>query len=133
MSARGKKAGKSTQPPSNSRARSRAKKMASDNEDPPVTDKATQRVKWNDQRTDRLVQWLENNPEDRQRLFSDSAQDAKEQNRRCRTAKNPKTSFHIKMAEYIFSVDEDPKTRDDLRGVNGTKKYSKAVENCIGM
>ena len=55
MSAHGKKAGKSTQPPSNSRACGWAKKMASDNEDPPVTNKVTQQVKWNDQHTDWLV------------------------------------------------------------------------------
>jgi len=44
--------------------------------------------------------------------------------------KNMKTSFHLKMAEYIFSVDNDVRIRDDLR-VHGPKKYVKTVENRI--
>jgi len=35
------------------------------------------------------------------------------------------------MANYIFSVDNNMKVRDDLR-VNGVVKYAKAVENRIG-
>ena len=41
-----------------------------------------------------------------------------------------KTSFHLKMAEYIFSVDNDERVRDDLRA-HGPKKYVKTVENHI--
>ena len=81
-------------------------------------------------RMERLVEWLESHVEDRQRLFSDSAQDAKEGNRRRRTAKTGKGTFHLKMAEDIFSVDEDAKIRDDLRA-NGAKRYAKVVENHI--
>ena len=98
---------------------------------PVVDSKATMpRVIWNSKRTDRLVEWLENNVEDRQRLFSDSAQDAKEEKCCCHVAKNAKTSFHIKMAEYIFSADEDARVRDDLKA-QGAKQYAKAVENRI--
>ena len=104
-----------------------------DGEDAAAVDpKATAlRIMWNANCTDRLVEWLEDNVEDRQRLFSDSAQDAKEQNRRPRTAKGSKMSFHVKMAKYILLIDKDEKVRDDVRA-NGGRKYAKAVENRIG-
>jgi len=111
-----------------------AKKTAEeDEEDAPTTDpKAPNHVTWNSLCTDRLVEWLKNNVEDRQRLFSDSAQDAKKQKHRILTAKKSgKTDFHVKMANYIFSVNNNLKVRDDLR-VNGVVKYVKAVENRIG-
>jgi hypothetical protein len=87
------------------------------------------RVQWDDIRTDRLVDWLEDNPEDRQRLFSDSSHDAKKENRPRRVAKGSKSVFHAKMAEYVFSVDADPKVRVEVK--DDVKKYSKAVENRI--
>lgn len=87
------------------------------------------RVQWDDLRTDRLVDWLEDNPEDRQKLFSDSSHDAKKENRPRRVAKGSKSVFHVKMAEYVFSVDEDPKVRLEVK--EDVKKYSKAVENRI--
>ena len=92
--------------------------------------KSVPRVLWNSKRTDLLVEWLENNVEDRQRLFSDLAQDAREEHCRPRTAKSVKTSFHIKMAAYIFSVDGDTKVRDDLKA-HRAKRYAKSVENRI--
>jgi len=120
--------------PNPSKTHGRAKKTAEeDEEDAPATGpKAPNRVTWNSLRTDCLVEWLKNNVEDRQRLFSDSAQDAKKQKRCILTAKKSgKTDFHVKMANYIFSVDNNMKVRDDLR-VNGVVKYVKAVENRIG-
>ena len=86
-------------------------------------------VKWNSQRTERLVKWLENNVEDHQQLFSDSAQDAKDESHHPRVAKNPKTVYHVKMANYVFLVDEDENIKDDLKA--NRVKYSKAVENRI--
>lgn len=122
---------RSPKPTSKPRGRAQAKKTTDEGDDTPSVDpKAISRIVWNLQRTERLVEWLENNVDDRQRLFSDSAQDAKEENRRPRTAKNAKTSFHIKMAEYIFSADENPRVRDDVRE-NGGSNYAKAVENRI--
>ena len=87
------------------------------------------RVQWDDMRTDQLVDWLEDNPEDRQKLFSDLSQDAKKENRPRHVAKGSKSVFHVKMAEYIFSVDADPKVRGDVK--EDVKKYAKAVENRI--
>lgn len=99
---------------------------ADEHQEPP---KKGSRVHWDDVRTDRLVDWLEDNPEDRQRLFSDSSHDAKKENRPRRVAKGSKTIFHAKMAEYVFSVDEDPKVRVEVK--EDTRKYAKAVENRI--
>ncbi len=87
-------------------------------------------VVWNATRTNRLLDWLENNVEDHQRLFSDSSQDARDENRHLCMAKNVKTMFYVKIADYVFSIDEDVKVRDNLR-MHGAKKYSKTVENCI--
>ena len=119
--------------PNPSKTHGRAKKTAKeDKEDTPTADpKAPNRVTWNSLRTDCLVEWLENNVEDHQRLFSDLAQDAKKQKCRILTAKKSgKTDFHVKMANYIFLVDNNLKVRDDLR-VNGVVKYAKAIENRI--
>jgi len=120
--------------PNPSKTHGRAKKTAEeDKEDAPAADpKAPNCVTWNSLRTDRLVEWLKNNVEDCQRLFSDLAQDAKKQKRRILTAKKSgKTDFHVKMANYIFSVNNNMKVRDDLR-VNRVVKYAKAVKNRIG-
>ncbi|KAH9052850.1 hypothetical protein EDB87DRAFT_1549759, partial [Lactarius vividus] len=87
------------------------------------------RVLWDDACTDRLVDWLEDNPMDRQKLFSDSSHDTKKENRPHCVAKGSKSAFHAKMAEYIFSVDTDPKVCEEIKG--GRKKYTKAVENRI--
>ncbi|KAH8991610.1 hypothetical protein EDB86DRAFT_2765963, partial [Lactarius hatsudake] len=86
-------------------------------------------VQWDDPCTDRLINWLEDNPEDRQRLFSDSSHNAKKENRMRRVAKGSKSSFHVKMAEYIFSVDADARVREEMK--TDTKKYAKAVKNQI--
>ena len=125
--------GKSTQDPKpSSKARGRAKQTSDDDKDTTGDLKAVSCVAWNEQRIEQLVEWLENNVKECQRLFSDSAQDAKEEKCRPHTARSGKTHFHIKMAEYIFSVDESAKIRDDLRE-NGVAKFAKAVENWIGM
>ncbi|KAH9061039.1 hypothetical protein EDB87DRAFT_1542508, partial [Lactarius vividus] len=79
--------------------------------------------------TDWLVDWLEDNPEDCQKLFSDSSHDAKKENRPCHVAKGSKSIFHNKMAEYIFSVDVDARVHVEVK--EDIKKYSKAVENWI--
>ena len=133
VSLRNCKVAKGSKPPGKASGRQAKKTANEDEEDTPGpgdSNSSGPRIIWDAPRTDRLIEWLENNVEDRQRLFSDSAQDAKEQNRRRRTAKNMKTSFHLKMAEYIFSVDNDVRVRDDLR-VHGPKRYVKTVENRI--
>lgn len=105
---------------------------ASDDESPERGKPASEKVYWEKDmtRTDRLLEWLENNPSDRQKLFSDSAQDAKEENRARRVARGAKSEFHIKIAVYVFSVDADARVRSEVKG-NG-HKYAKAVENRLG-
>jgi len=89
----------------------------------------TRRVHWSAARTERLLDWLDDNPEDRQKLFSDSSKDAKDEGRRKRVAKNTKSEFHKKMATYIFSADSDPEVRADFL-VNPVN-YIKSVDNYI--
>ncbi|KAH9024121.1 hypothetical protein EDB84DRAFT_1238971, partial [Lactarius hengduanensis] len=98
-------------------------------DDIPETVEKGSRVQWDDPRTEQLVDWLEDNPEDRQKLFSDSSHDTKQENRPRRVAKGSKSTFHTKMADYIFSVDVDARVRVDVK--EDVKKYSKAVENRI--
>jgi len=128
------KSGTKDQPPSKACGCSgRAKKTTNeDKEGTAVTDPkgAAFRIMWNDQRTECLVSWLEDNIGDRQRLFSDSAQDAKEEHHRPRVAKSRKIIYHIKIAECIFAVDESAKIRDDLKKY-GAAKFAKPVENRI--
>ena len=112
----------------------RARKTTEEDEEVTAADlkAGAPRVLWNSKRTERLVEWLENNVEDRQKLFSDSAHDAKKENRRRRTAKSKsvKTGFYMKIAEYVFSVDDDVRIRDDLKE-HGATRYTKTVENRI--
>ena len=123
---------KGPKPPRKPCGQAKAKKTANEDEDTPPADSkdVVLRIVWSDLCTDQLVEWLEENVEDRQRLFSDSAHDAKEEKRHRRTAKSVKTSFHIKMADYILSADEDIRVRDSVRAL-GAKVYAKAIENHI--
>jgi hypothetical protein len=105
-----------------------------DEDNGPVADSKSRiwHVSWNLPCTDQLIKWLEDNIEDHQKLFSDLAQDAKEENYHHHTAKGSKTCFYVKMAHYIFSVDENVRIRDDVK-VNGANDYAKIVENYIAM
>jgi len=118
--------------PSNTCGRGgQAKKTTDEAKDDTTVANSKGCIMWDDQCTEQLVSWLENNIEDRQRLFSDLAQDAKEDKHCHCTAKNTKPTFHVKMAQYIFLVDEDMQVRDNLKVHR--MKYAKAVENRITM
>lgn len=67
------------------------------------------RVDWDNPRTNRLLDWLDANPEDRNRLFSDSTAAAKEENRRKVTAKGSKLRYHVAMAKAVFDCAEEDK------------------------
>ena len=110
---------------------------SSDEEDatsqlPPASSKVRRmmRISWTTARTERLLDWLEENPADRQKLFSDSTKDAKEEGRRKRVAKGTKSEFHKSIAQFVFSVDADKGVRDDF-AVNGGN-YTKSVDNYLG-
>jgi hypothetical protein len=88
------------------------------------------RISWTTARTERLLDWLEENPVDRQKLFSDSTKDAKDEGRRKRVAKGTKSEFHKSIAIYVFSVDADKGVRDDFAANGGN--YTKSVDNYLG-
>jgi len=58
-------------------------------------------VEWNNTRTDRLLDWLDQNPDDRNCLFSDSTTAAKEQNHRKVTAKGSKNHYYLALANGV--------------------------------
>jgi hypothetical protein len=82
-------------------------------------------------RTDRLLDWLDENPVDRQKLFSDSSHDARVEGRKRRVAKGAKSAFYAKIAEAVFSVDAKADVRNDFNA--NPEKYNKSVENRISM
>jgi hypothetical protein len=55
----------------------------------------------------RLLDWLESNPTDQIKLFSDSLQEAKVGNRKKITWKESKLYIYHKIAHAVFSVDEN--------------------------
>jgi hypothetical protein len=100
-------------------------------DDEAAPSKGPQRVHWNDPRTNLLIDWLQDNPDDRHRLFSDSVQNAKNENRARRVAKGVKSVFHAKIARFVFSLDPDEGVRADLD--KDLSKYTKAVENRLAV
>jgi hypothetical protein len=79
----------------------------------------------NNDRTDRIIEWLTNNVEDRISLFSD-VQDASTKGRQTRTiAKASKMSFYRKIARAIF--EDDAEEKDSY--ARDPERYAKSVEN----
>jgi hypothetical protein len=78
---------------------------------------------------ERLLNWLEENPEDCQKLFSDSSKDAKEEGWCRRVAKGIKSKFHKMMATAVFSVDDDTNIRADFH--SNPVNYTKSIDNHI--
>jgi hypothetical protein len=52
---------------------------AKQNDDTAKQTSKARRISWTSARTERLLDWLDENPVDRQKLFSDSSKDAKEE------------------------------------------------------
>jgi hypothetical protein len=96
----------------------------------PAKARRMMRISWTTARTKRLLDWLEVNPVDRQKLFSDSTKDAKDEGRRKHVAKGTKSEFHKLIANYIFSVDNDKGVRDDFAA--NSVNYTKSVDNYLG-
>ncbi|KAF8468103.1 hypothetical protein DFH94DRAFT_617207, partial [Russula ochroleuca] len=86
-------------------------------------------IVWNVDRTELLLDWLEENPEERQKLFSDSSKDAKDKGRCKHVAKGSKSKFHRMITAAVFSVDSDADICADFQ-VNPTN-YTKSVDNYI--
>lgn len=95
---------------------------------PPTTGK----VYWDKDSTctDCILDWLDQNISHTQKLFSDSSQDAREENHSRHVAKGSKTHYYALIADALFSVDKKPEARADFSA--NPDKYTKAVENHIG-
>jgi hypothetical protein len=87
------------------------------------------RVVWNAARIEALLDWLEEHPVERQKLFSDSSKDAKDEGRHKRVAKGSKSEFHRMIADTVFSVDPDSTIRADFS--DNPSNYVKSVDNLI--
>jgi len=81
-------------------------------------------------RTERLLDWLEENPVDWHKLFSDSTKDAKDEGQQKHVAKGTKSEFHKLIATHVFSADGDKVVQDDFAANPGS--YTKSVDNYIG-
>ena len=103
---------------------------SSGEEDTTMQPAKVRRTSWTTARTERLLDWLEENPVDRHKLFSDSTKDAKDEGRRKRVAKGTKSEFHKSIATHVFSADADKVVRDDFAANPGN--YTKSVDNYIG-
>ena len=86
-------------------------------------------ILWTVARTEWLLDWLDENPKDHQKLFSDSSKNAKNEGQRKRVAKGTKSEFHKIIATFVFSVDPDPDIHADF-AIN-TINYTKSVDNYI--
>ncbi|KII83076.1 hypothetical protein PLICRDRAFT_64608, partial [Plicaturopsis crispa FD-325 SS-3] len=80
-------------------------------------------------RTERILDYLDEHPDIRQKLFSDSVEDAKAENRKKRTGKTPKSHFHGLIANAVFSVDADRNCRQDFAA--HPEKYAKSIDNYL--
>lgn len=79
--------------------------------------------------TERLLDWLESHPADRQKFFSDSSKDAKDEGRLKHVAKGAKAELYGKIAFAVFSVDDDQATQADYS--DKPERYIRSVENFI--
>lgn len=84
------------------------------------------RIHWNIARTEQLLDWLEENPEERQKLFS---KDAKDEGQCKHQAKSPKSEFHKMIAAFVFSADPDTNICADFQ--SNPTNYAKSVDNYI--
>ena len=77
--------------------------------------------------TDRIIEWLTNNVNDRISLFSDNVQNASAEGRRLKKSKTSKLFYYRKIANFIFEADPEEKDNYALE----PDKYAKSVENHI--
>ena len=103
----------------------------SDSEQPQTSKQAPKacQIHWNMARTEWLLDWLEENPEDHQKLFSDSSKDAKDEGRCKCMAKSTKSEFHKMIATSVFSVNDDTNICADFH--SNPVNYTKSVDNYI--
>ena len=64
-------------------------------------------VQWDNMRTNHLLDWLDQNPDDCNRLFSDLTAAAKEQNHCKVTTKGSKNHYYLALAKAVFDCKEE--------------------------
>jgi len=69
------------------------------------------------------LDWLEENPVDCQKLFSDSTKDAKDEGWQKHVSKGTKSEFHKMIAMFVFSADVDAVVQADF-AVNTIKSVN---------
>lgn len=82
-------------------------------------------------RVEALLSFLDERPDVRIKLFSDSTEAAREEGRSKRVAKSPKMVMYRLVAAGVFSIDEDENYRLAY-AADKTDKYAKACENVVG-
>ena len=87
-------------------------------------------ISWITSRTEWLLEWLEENPSDHQKLFSDSLKDAKDKGWQKCVVKSTKSEFHKMIATFIFFVDADKEVQADFAA--NTINYTKSIDNYLG-
>ena len=94
------------------------------------------RVDWEDKfdryRTDRLLNWLDEHPTERHRLFSDSSKAAQQEQRPLVVNKSAtqKTAIHAKIAQYVFENDQNPEYRNQY--ASKPEAFTGPVGNRLG-
>ena len=76
-----------------------------------------------------LLDWLEENPEDHQKLYSDSSKDAKEEGQCKHVAKGMKSKFYKLIATFVFSINDGANICADFH--SNIVNYMKSVDNYI--
>ena len=120
---------KRTRKPSSKAAESAALDITDNDEDTGRQTTKTRRTSWTPARTERLLDWLEENPAYHQKLFSDSTKDAKDEGRRKHVSKGTKSEFHKMIVTFVFSADVDAIVRADFTVNPGN--YTKSVDNYL--
>jgi hypothetical protein len=88
------------------------------------------RIRYTEERTERVLDWLEQNPVDRQKLFGDSTQDAAEEGRKKNVAKGNKSIFYVAIAKAVFAIDQDANLRAAV-ATDVAEELWKSVENFV--
>jgi len=87
-------------------------------------------VRWDDVGTERLLDWLDQNPDDHHHLFSDSTTAVKQEGWCWVVAKGAKTKFYVAMAKAVFNSPEEEAHLHDWHN-NKPQKFATSVLNFL--
>ena len=74
-----------------------------------------------------IIQWLEQNPEDRNNLFSDNIKNANAEGWQMKNGRHPKQYYYAKITKSVFENNETHK--DDYSA--DSVKFVKSIENHV--